>query len=120
MTDIDVYQPATGISQHQAGIVMTPEDAKALDDQLTQCIRAILHEGTDYGVIPGTGGDKSLWRPGAQKLLLWFGLGFTCDQIGDVERDDDAASSASPTAPSSPGAPRRHRRRGHLRRLRRK
>lgn len=89
MTDLDVYQPPAGPGQYQAGIVMTPESAKALDDQLTQCIRAILHEGTDYGIIPGTGGDKSLWRPGAQKLLLWFGLGFTCDQIGDIERDDD-------------------------------
>ena len=87
MTDLDVYQPGQ-IDQYQGRMVMTPEAAKALDDQLTQCIRAILHEGTDYGVIPGTGGDKSLWRPGAQKLLLWFGLGFECDPL-DIERDDD-------------------------------
>jgi hypothetical protein len=82
MTDLDIYQPA-------AGIVMTPEDAKALDDQVRACTRAVLREGTDYGHIPGTSGDeKSLWRPGAQKLLQWFRLECACDRI-DLERDDD-------------------------------
>ena len=83
-----VYAPGTDIEQYRAGMVMTPESAKAMDDQVRACTKAVLREGTDYGVIPGTGGDKSLWRPGAQKLLQWFGLGFTCDCI-DVERDDD-------------------------------
>ncbi len=77
MTDVDVYQPAAGIGQYQAGIIMTPEAAKALDEQVRRCTEAVLREGTDYGVIPGTDGKKSLWRPGAQKLLQWFGLGFT-------------------------------------------
>jgi hypothetical protein len=89
MTDIDVYQPAAGIGQYQAGIVMTPESAKALDDQVRACTQAVLREGVDYGHIPGTNGDeKSLWRPGAQKLLQWFQLGCTCDRV-EVERDDD-------------------------------
>jgi hypothetical protein len=88
MTDIDVYQPAAGIGQYQAGIVMTPESAKALDEQVRRCTEAVLREGTDYGIIPGTNGEKTLWRPGAQKLLQWFGLGYTCERI-EVERDDD-------------------------------
>ncbi len=88
MTDLDVYQPAAGLGQYQAGIVMTPESAKAMDDQVRRCTEAVLREGTDYGVIPGTNGEKSLWRPGAQKLLQWFGLGYTCDRV-EVERDDD-------------------------------
>jgi hypothetical protein len=88
MTDIDVYQPAAGLSQYQAGIIMTPEQAKALDDQVRACTRAVLREGTDYGVIPGTDGKPNLWRPGAQKLLQWFGLGFTCDRI-ETDLDDD-------------------------------
>jgi hypothetical protein len=89
MTDLDIYQPAAGIGQYQAGIVVTPESAKALDDQLRACMKAVLREGVDYGHIPGTNGDeKSLWRPGAQKMLQWFRLECTCDRI-EVERDDD-------------------------------
>jgi hypothetical protein len=88
MTDIDVYQPAAGIGQYQAGIVMTPESAKALDEQVRLCTQAVLREGTDYGIIPGTNGEKSLWRPGAQKLLQWFRLECICERI-DIERDDD-------------------------------
>jgi hypothetical protein len=68
--------------------VMTPEVAKALDEQVRLCTKAVLREGTDYGIIPGTGGGKSLWRPGAQKLLQWFQLGIDCKRV-EVERDDD-------------------------------
>ncbi len=87
MTDLDTYQPAA-VAGYQPGIIMTPEAAKALDEQVRLCTAAVLREGTDYGVIPGTNGEKTLWRPGAQKLLQWFGLGYTCDRI-EVERDDD-------------------------------
>ena len=52
------------------------------------CTKAVLREGTDYGIIPGTNGEQTLWRPGAQKLLQWFGLGYTCERV-EVERDDD-------------------------------
>ena len=90
MTDIDIYQPpASQLEQYQARLVMTPDQARALDEQLTLCIRAILREGTDYGHIAGTSGDeKTLYRPGAQKLLQWFGLECICERV-DIERDDD-------------------------------
>ena len=74
---LDAYRPQ----------IMTPEAAKALDEQVRLCTKAVLREGTDYGVIPGTG-EKALWRPGAQKLLQWFQLGFTCERV-DIERDND-------------------------------
>ena len=81
MTDLDVYQPPGGeLSQ----LAMTPDQAKALDDQVRLCTAAVLREGTDYGVIPGTK-DKSLWRPGAQKMLQWFRLGYTCERT-EIER----------------------------------
>lgn len=92
-----VHPPGTAIDtrppgdpgQHQAGIVMTPESAKALDEQVRACTRAVLREGTDYGHIPGTGGEeKSLWRPGAQKLLQWFGLECIVERV-EIERDGD-------------------------------
>ncbi len=88
MTDLDTYQPAA-VAGYQPGMVMTPEAAKALDEQVRLCTAAVLREGTDYGHIPGTGGDeKSLWRPGAQKLLQWFRLECICERT-EVERDDD-------------------------------
>ncbi len=88
MSDIEVYQPPAQLEPYQAALAMTPEQAKALDDQVRLCTQAVLREGTDYGIIPGTNGEKTLWRPGAQKLLQWFGLAFTCDRV-EVERDDE-------------------------------
>jgi hypothetical protein len=76
------------IEEYRARIIMAPEDARMLDDQLRACTKAVLREGTDYGIIPGTSGEQTLWRPGAQKLLQWFGLGYTCERA-EVERDDD-------------------------------
>jgi hypothetical protein len=88
MTDLDIYQP-DAVAGYQPGMVMTPEAAKALDEQVRLCTAAVLREGVDYGHIPGTSGDeKSLWRPGAQKLLQWFRLECTCERI-EVERDDE-------------------------------
>jgi hypothetical protein len=88
VTGLDIYQPAT-VTGYEPGMVMTPEAAKALDEQVRLCTAAVLREGVDYGHIPGTSGEeKSLWRPGAQKLLQWFRLECICDRI-EVERDDE-------------------------------
>lgn len=86
-TDIDVYQPGNG-QLDQAHLAMTPAQAMALDEQVRRCTEAVLREGIDYGVIPGTNGEKTLWRPGAQKLLQWFRLECICERT-EVERDDD-------------------------------
>jgi hypothetical protein len=87
-TEIEPY--AAGMAaQYQPQMVMTPEDARALDEQVRRCTEAVLREGVDYGHIPGTNGEeKSLWRPGAQKLLQWFRLECTCERI-EIERDDE-------------------------------
>ena len=84
-SDIAVYEG--GQLDDYRPQIMTPEAAKALDEQVRLCTKAVLREGTDYGVIPGTG-EKALWRPGAQKLLQWFQLGFTCERT-EIERDAD-------------------------------
>lgn len=34
----------------------------------------VMVDGTDYGAIPGTGGKKTLLKPGAEKLASFFGL----------------------------------------------
>jgi hypothetical protein len=90
MTDLDVYQPASGELGRELGqLAMTPDQAKALDEQVRACTKAVLREGVDYGHIPGTSGEeKSLYRPGAQKLLQWFRLECICERV-DIERDDD-------------------------------
>ena len=87
-SDLDVYQPAQ-IDQYQARMVMTPEQAKALDAQVRACTSAVLRPGTDYGIIPGTGDDrKTLLKPGAEKLLQWFGFAYTMNRT-EIDVDDD-------------------------------
>ena len=47
---------------------------KARYQTLVQATREVLRDGVDYGVIPGTGGAKTLLKPGAEKLSTLFGL----------------------------------------------
>ncbi len=96
MTDEMRPEPVTGAVERYAGpvegyrpqIVLAPEEAKALDDALRANMRAVLHEDSDYGVIPGTRGKPSLLKPGAEKLLQWFGFGHTMERR-EIEREDD-------------------------------
>jgi hypothetical protein len=79
---------SAALEEYRPRIVMAPADAKALADQLQECMRAILKEGVDYGPIPGGDPDKkNLYKPGAEKLLQWFGFGSETHQEG-IERDD--------------------------------
>lgn len=62
------------VYQHEAFMpVMNIEIAIARRKQLVEFTKQIMHEGTDYGKIPGT--DKpTLLKPGAEKLVVFFGL----------------------------------------------
>ena len=90
-----VHAPGTDLApytahvpeEYRARFVMEPSEAAALDKQLRECMRAVLVPGTDYGTIPGMGDKPSLFKPGAEKLLQWFGFGFTNDEV-KTERDD--------------------------------
>ena len=75
---LDAYRPQ----------IMTPEAAAELDGQLRACTRAVLKPGTDYGTLPGTNDKNVLFKPGAEKLLQWFGLSYSCERL-EIERDDD-------------------------------
>jgi hypothetical protein len=84
--------PASAVEEYRPRIVMAPEEAKALDDQLRACMQAILREGVDYGTIPGAGDRKNLLKPGAEKLLQWFGFGSRSVEV-KIERDDPDSPS---------------------------
>jgi hypothetical protein len=86
-TEIAPYVPGQP-DEYRPRIVMAPEDAKALDDQLRANQLAVLRKGVDYDTIPGMGDRPTLLKPGAEKLLQWFGFGFTCER-DETERDGD-------------------------------
>ena len=48
---------------------------------IQEIVSKVLVEGRDYGVIPGTRGGPSLWKPGAEKLCGIFGLAVTIAHI---------------------------------------
>lgn len=88
-TDLAQYQ-APVIEEYRPRIIMAPGEAAELDKQLRDMMRAVLKEDVDFGVIPGTGTKPSLLKPGAEKLLQWFGFGHTTERA-EVERDADGA-----------------------------
>ena len=81
------YTPPAGMEEYRPRILMDAEEAKTLDDQLRKCMLAVLRENVDYGTIPGAGDKKNLLKPGAEKLLQWFGFGSRSIEV-KIERDD--------------------------------
>lgn len=62
----------------------SPEQLGQWMASLQEYRRAILSDGPDFMVIPGTK-KPSLLKPGAEKLLLAAGLGFTTQKIDDED-----------------------------------
>lgn len=62
----------------------TPEQAGKWMRDLQEYRRAILIEEADYGVIPGTA-KPSLYKPGAEKLLMAAGMGFRITKVDDED-----------------------------------
>jgi hypothetical protein len=86
-TDMTPYTAASAPEEYRARFVMEPSEAAALDEQLRNCMRAVLKPDVDYGLIPGMGNKPSLFKPGAEKLIQWFGFGFESNEV-KTERDD--------------------------------
>jgi len=53
---------------------MSVHEAIIRRDKMIQFVQAIMEEGRDFGVIPGTDGKPTLYKPGAEKLTTFFGL----------------------------------------------
>ncbi len=49
-------------------------EALAQAKELQKFIQGMMHEGIDYGIIPGAGNRKVLFKPGAEKLLSIYGF----------------------------------------------
>lgn len=54
--------------------VMDIGQAVGRRNAMVQFVKSIMAEGTDFGVIPGTGDKPTLLKPGAEKLTTFFGL----------------------------------------------
>lgn len=79
--------PAVIDHDYRPTLVLAPEAAGAMVDQLVELQRTVLKAGTDYGLIPGTP-KPSLFKPGAERLLQVFGLGHRMERM-EVERSED-------------------------------
>lgn len=62
------------------------EEANRRVKMLQEFVREHMVEGEDYGVIPGTSGKPTLFKPGAEKLNAIFGL---APIVEITSRDED-------------------------------
>lgn len=76
------------IDQHEAGAMMassTAAQVKAHVQRVQQVLRAVMKDGTHYGLIPGAGDRKSLFKPGAEVLCMTFHIApdFRIEDLSD-------------------------------------
>ncbi len=64
--------------------VMTMQTALARRAAIVEFVKQIMVKGTDYGTIPGTSKDV-LFKPGAEKLVTFFGLAVRFEPVTIVE-----------------------------------
>lgn len=86
-TALEIAQPKTlGLVRPVAGpaaVIEAHAEAAAL-------IRDALEEGVDYGLIPGAGNKKVLFKPGAERLTLAFGASVQLDIVEkEIDHDRD-------------------------------
>jgi hypothetical protein len=75
-TDVEVFQTAP----QGLAFRYTPAELQTWSLGLVDLVRAVLIEGTDYGVIPGTP-RPSLYKPGAEKLQMIAGYAIHEDRM---------------------------------------
>jgi ssDNA-binding Zn-finger/Zn-ribbon topoisomerase 1 len=80
MTDMAETSEALEVIQPQSLATWTPRFALTVDeavelvDQKREFMKRVMRENEHYGVIPGTKGKPSLFKPGAELLLSSMGL----------------------------------------------
>lgn len=65
--------------------VMSMQTALARRQAIVDFVKEIMVKGTDYGVIPGTNNKEVLYKPGAEKLVTFFGLAVSFAPVTIVE-----------------------------------
>jgi hypothetical protein len=68
--------------------VATPEKIIDAHKAAVDIVTKVLEEGTDYGVVPGTGNRPALFKAGAERLCHCYGLSIHFEVI-DQECDHD-------------------------------
>lgn len=85
----------SALARPDAGMLMplaAPAQIIQRHDQVTQIIQGALKEGRDYGTIPGTGSKPTLLKPGAEALMIAFGLMPDFEVIAEeVDHDRECA-----------------------------
>jgi hypothetical protein len=79
---VDQQQQVT--TDYVPSIIMTPDMATELINQLDQLKKNVLRNKVDYDTIPGTP-KPSLLKPGAERLLMCFGLGHRVHEVRQIE-----------------------------------
>ena len=79
MTDLEVV---TGELSHPPAR-RTPAEAAAWAGWVREMKQAVLVDQVDYGTIPGTK-KPTLWKSGAEALLLAAGYGSTMERLDDT------------------------------------
>lgn len=69
-------------------IVTKLSEMKAIFEAQRQLLRELMVPGTDFGSIPGTTDDRTLFKPGAEKLLILHGYSHEMHLV-DVEEEFD-------------------------------
>lgn len=67
--------------------VMSVGEAVAVFKQFNQFVSNVMHDGIDYGKIPGTS-KATLLKPGAEKLTTFFGLSVAFNTDKEIEDFD--------------------------------
>jgi len=78
--EVEVYQ-------NQSMSVMSADGVLHQVQHIQQVMQVAMKEGEHYGVIPGTK-EKTLYKSGAEKLLLTFRLAPKYEEVSAVEVDD--------------------------------
>jgi len=88
MNSLTVQKTQAQPAEYVPSVAITLEQAKENMQRLHQVVKDLMEDGTDYGKIPGTP-KPTLLKPGAEKLLQFYGLGHraTCvDKVEDWEK----------------------------------
>lgn len=72
---------------YRPSLVLAPDDARELVHQVLELQRSVLRPGIDFDKIPGTP-KPTLLKPGAERLLQFFGLGHSMELLS-TDTDDN-------------------------------